>query len=181
VSGSASSIATTERLALRQLTLDDAAFIRELLNEPGWLRFIGDRGVRTLEDARAYLERVPMTLYAKHGFGLYAVERRADGAPIGMCGLIRRDVLPDPDIGFALLSRHEGHGYALEAAQGVVRHAREDVKLRRLAAIVNPDNERSIRLLARLGMRFERTIRMPNEERDVSLYGMSLESSGGNP
>jgi RimJ/RimL family protein N-acetyltransferase len=181
MSGAPPSVAATERLVLRRLVLDDAAFILELLNEPGWLRFIGDRGVRTLEDARAYLERVPMTLYAKHGFGLYAVELRADATPVGMCGLIRRDVLPDPDIGFALLSRHEGRGYAIEAAQGVVRHAREDVKLPRLAAIVNPENRRSIGLLGKLGMRFERMIRMPNEDRDIELYGMDLVPPGGTP
>jgi RimJ/RimL family protein N-acetyltransferase len=168
----------TERLLVRRLTLEDDAFVLELLNEPGWLRFIGDRGVRTLADARGYLERVPFTQYAKQGFGLYRLERRADGERVGVCGLIRREGLPDPDIGFALLARHEGNGYALEAAAAVVQHAREDVKLQRLAAIVNPDNVRSIALLEKLGMRFERMIRMPGEDRDIRLFGMTLGSNG---
>lgn len=169
-------VATTQRLILRRLTLDDAAFILELVNEPGWLRFIGDRNARDLEGARAYLERGPMSLYPKLGFGFYRVELGVDGTPVGICGLIKRDALEDVDIGFALLERHAGHGYAYEAAAETVRHAREDLGLKRLAAITNTDNLRSIALLEKLGMRFERMFRLPGDESDVRLFGMELQA-----
>jgi RimJ/RimL family protein N-acetyltransferase len=167
----------TERLVLRRFVPDDAAFILEHLNEPAWLRFIGDRNVHSLEAARGYIERGPMMMYARRGFGLYRVELGATGEVLGMCGLIKRDALEDVDIGFSLLARHAGKGYAFEAAAGTVRHAREDLRLRRLAAIVNADNIRSIALLEKLGMCFERMIRLPGEDVDIRLYGMEL---GGN-
>ena len=167
-------IASTDRLIIRRLTLDDAAFILELVNEPGWLRFIGDRNVHSLDDARGYLERGPMSLYPKFGFGFYRLETKPGGVPVGICGLIKREALEDVDIGFALLARHAGLGYALEAAKETVRHAREDLGLKRLAAITNPDNTRSIALLEKLGMRFERMFRLPADENDVRLFGMEL-------
>jgi RimJ/RimL family protein N-acetyltransferase len=164
----------SERLVLRRLVPEDAAFVMELVNEPGWLRFIGDRHVHSLEDARGYLERGPLTLYERLGFGFYRVEIGASGTVVGICGLIKRDALEDVDIGFALLARHAGHGYAFEAAAETLRHAREDLGLKRLAAITNPDNVRSIALLEKLGMRFERMIRLPGEESDIRLFGMEL-------
>ena len=167
-------VCETDRLALRRFTLEDAAFVLELLNEPGWLRFIGDRNVRTLEDARAYLERGSIGHYARRGYGFYRVELKATGEPVGMSGLIKRDALDDVDIGFAQLARHAGRGYAQEAAAEVVRHAREDVGLARLVAITTPDNVRSISLLEKLGMRFERTIRLSDDEAELRLYGMEL-------
>ncbi len=165
---------TTERLVLRELTLDDAAFALELLNEPGWLRYIGDRGLRTVDDARAYLEGGPVSLYAKLGFGFWRVDRSEDGAPVGICGLIKRDWLDDVDLGYALLERFERRGYAREAAAGTIANARDVLKLPRLAAIVNDDNARSIALLESLGFRFERTIHPPGEETLVRLYGLEL-------
>lgn len=169
-------VLTTERLALRRFTLEDDAFILELVNEPGWLRWIGDRNVHSLADARGYLERGPMKLYATLGFGLYRVELASDGTPIGMCGLIRRDALDDVDIGFSLLARYEGHGYAREAAERVVRHAREDVGLTRLVAIVVAANTRSVSLLKKLGMRYERVVNIPNDPEELHLYGMALDA-----
>ena len=140
----------TERLALRHFTPDDAPLVLELLNDPLWIRFIGDRNVRTLDEARGYLEK-PISSYAAHGYGLYHVARKSDGAPLGMCGLVKRDTLPHADIGFALLERFRGEGYALEAARGTLDYAREKLFLRRILAIVSPGNDRSASLLAKLG------------------------------
>ncbi|KPV49042.1 hypothetical protein SE17_34840, partial [Kouleothrix aurantiaca] len=106
----------TERLRLRQFADSDAAFVLELLNEPSWLRFIGDRGVRTLDDALGYITNGPQAMYARYGFSLLVVERTTDGAALGMCGLIKRDTLDAPDIGYAFLPRAWGQGYAREAA-----------------------------------------------------------------
>lgn len=164
----------TERLALRWLSIEDAPFILELVNEPSWLRFIGDRGVRTLDDAAAYIRNGPIAMYGEHGFGLYLVESKSDGTPLGICGLIRREALEDIDIGFAFLPRHWGKGYALEAAAAVISHGRVTLGLRRIVAITTPDNDSSIRLLEKLGMKFERTMRMPEETEDVKLFRVDL-------
>jgi RimJ/RimL family protein N-acetyltransferase len=153
----------TERLALRRLTADDAAFVRELVNEPSWIRFIGDRGVRTLEDARAYLEKGPLAMYRRHGFGLWVVEVRETGEATGLCGLIKRDALEDVDIGFAFLPRFWRRGYALESARAVLAYGRETLELQRIVAITSPDNDASIRLLEKIGLHFEQTIELAGE------------------
>ena len=145
----------TERLSLRWMTLDDAEFIMRLVNEPSWLEFIGDKGVRSLDDARNYLRTGPMDLYARYGFGHYLVERRTDGLAIGMCGLIKRDTLPDVDLGFAFLPEHWGKGYAFEAGAAVLEHGYRQFGLQRIVAITSPHNESSIKLLERMGLRYE--------------------------
>ena len=147
----------TERLLLRALTMDDAPFILTLLNEPSFLRFIGDKNVRSLEDARQYLLTGPIASYQQNGFGLLAVVLKDSNIPIGICGLLKRDDLPDPDIGFAYLPDFWGKGFAFEAATAVMNDARERLKLGRILAIVNPDNDASIKLLQRLGMSYERS------------------------
>ncbi len=144
----------TERLRLRQFADSDAEFVLELLNEPSWLRFIGDRGVRTLDDARSYITNGPKAMYARHGFSLLVVERKTDGAALGMCGLIQRDTLDAPDIGYAFLPRAWGQGYAREAAAAVLAHGHSALRLPRILAITDPENTASIRLLEDLGMRF---------------------------
>jgi len=164
----------TDRLVLRRLSVDDGAFILGLLNDPAWLRFIGDKGVRTLEDARNYIRAGPMDLYARFGFGLYLTERKSDSAPIGICGLIKRDALEDVDIGFAFLPEFRRKGYAREAAAAVMEHARNALRLRRLVAITAPDNEASIRLLEKLGLRFETRMSLPGDSHEVSLFGTDL-------
>jgi RimJ/RimL family protein N-acetyltransferase len=164
----------TERLILRRLSVDDGAFILGLLNDPAWLLFIGDKGVRNLEDARNYIVTGPMDMYARLGFGLYLTERKSDAAPIGICGLIKRDALEDVDIGFAFLPAFRGKGYAREAAAAVMEHARSAFGMRRLVAITSPDNEASIRLLEKLGLRFEATVSLAGDSHDVSLFATDL-------
>ena len=164
----------TERLILRRLSADDGAFILGLLNDPAWLRFIGDKGVKTLEDARNYILTGPMDMYARLGFGLYLTERKSDAAPIGICGLIKRDALEDVDIGFAFLPDFRGKGYAREAAAAVMEHARDAFGLQRLVAITSPDNEASIRLLEKLGLRFETTMSLAGDSHEVSLFATDL-------
>src|SRR6185503_18613176 len=131
----------TTRLTIRRLSADDAEFILKLLNEPSWLRFIGDKGVRTVEDARAYILNGPVEMYSRLGFGLYLVELKEEGISIGMCGLIKRDALEDVDIGFAFLPEYWGKGYAYEAAAAVMSYARSALGLKRVVAITSVDND----------------------------------------
>jgi ribosomal-protein-alanine N-acetyltransferase len=145
-------VVQTERLMLRHVAADDAAFVLRLLNEPSFLRFIGDRGVRTLDDARAYIADRFTASYERYGFGMWIVERRGVGGPLGISGIVRRDTLPGPDIGFAFLPEHWGQGYALESARAVRDHAFGPLGLRRLLAIANPNNAPSIRILEKIGM-----------------------------
>ena len=163
-------ILVTERLALRELALGDADFIFKLLNDPAFIRFIGDRNIRSTDDAKHYLRQGPLASYQRHGFGLYLVEEKSNGAPVGMCGLIKRDTLPDVDIGYAFLPEFRSRGYALEAAAAVMNYGKEGLKLKRIVAIVTPDNERSIHLLSKLGLQFERMITWPEDGSELKLY-----------
>jgi RimJ/RimL family protein N-acetyltransferase len=169
---SGSTVLTTERLTLRELAAADAPFILELVNEPSWLRFIGDKGVRTLADAEKYIVDGPARMYTEHGFGLWLVELSADSLPIGICGLIRRESLPDVDVGFAFLPAHWHRGYASEAAAAVVAHGRSAFGLERILAITTGDNEASSRLLERLGFRFERWIALEPGGPELRLYAI---------
>jgi ribosomal-protein-alanine N-acetyltransferase len=144
----------TPRLRLREFVPEDAAFILELVNEPDWLRFIGDRGIRDLDAARRYIADGPRAMQAKHGFSLWCVTAKQDGSPLGMCGLIKRDTLEHVDLGFAFLARHRGQGYAREAAAATLAHAAK-LRLGPIAAITVPANARSIHLLEQLGFRFQ--------------------------
>jgi ribosomal-protein-alanine N-acetyltransferase len=163
-------VAETERLILRRLSEEDAPFILELVNDPDWLRYIGDRGVRTLEDARAYVRNGPAASYARFGFGLYRVEEKAGGAPVGICGLLKRDALEDVDLGFALLPRFRGRGYAREAAAAVVALGQGAFGLARIAAVTDPANARSIGVLERLGFGYERMVRLAPDEIELRLF-----------
>jgi RimJ/RimL family protein N-acetyltransferase len=154
----------TARLALREFDAHDAEFVLRLVNEPSFLRFVGDRGVRTLHDARKYIADGPVAGYARDGHGLMRVERKSDGASLGMCGLLKRDALPEPDIGFSFFPEYWSQGYALEAASAVMRHARDTLAIGRVLAITTRDNASSMRLLDRLGFRFERMIALGTEE-----------------
>ncbi len=162
----------TERLQLRLLRDDDtdATGMLALLNEPGFHQYIADRGVRTLEQARDYIRNGPFASYAANGFGMYVIQRRADGAWMGNAGLVRRNGLVHVDIGYALLGSFVGQGYALEAAQGVVKHAREVLGIGTLCAIVSKGNARSVGLLEKLGFVANGVTRLPGENEDVLFF-----------
>jgi RimJ/RimL family protein N-acetyltransferase len=164
----------TSRLVLRKLEFTDAAFVVQLLNEPSFLENIGDRGVRNEEDAHRYLREGPMAMYAKYGFGLWHASLKSEGTPIGMCGLLKRDTLPDADIGYAYLPAHWGQGYALEAAEATLRHGADRFGLPRVIGVVSPGNTGSIRVLEKIGMQFERMHSMDPGEPDVRLYSRML-------
>ena len=166
----------TGRLILRPMTLDDAALILELLNEPSFIQNIGDRKVRSLEEARSYIRNGPIASYERNGFGLYVVERKETHESIGMCGLIKRDTLEDVDIGYALLPRFWSQGYAVEAAQAMKEYAREGIGLKRLVAITDPANQASIRVLEKIGLRFEKTVRLSQDDIELKLLAAELES-----
>jgi [ribosomal protein S5]-alanine N-acetyltransferase len=163
-------VCETQRLRLRHLSPVDAPFILELLNDPEFIRNIGDRQVRTLDDARLYILDGPVASYEHSGFGLYRVEMKDTSVPIGICGLLKRDYLEDVDVGFALLAPFRGAGFAFEAAAAVLRLGRETLGLERIVAITAPDNDGSIKVLRRLGLEFERMIRVPGEDRDTRLF-----------
>ena len=173
-------IAQTPRLTLSLLTFDDAPFILQLVNDAQWLAFIGDKGVRTLDDARAYLRDGPMAMVGQHGHGLYRVALRGKGdtvdssaaPPVGICGLVRRAGLDDVDIGFAMLPAHRGQGYALEAARAVLEHGFGPLGMPRIVAITLPHNAPSRRLLEGLGMTLQRTLRLPPDGPEKLLYAL---------
>jgi RimJ/RimL family protein N-acetyltransferase len=163
-------ILETERLILRQMRAEDGEFIFELVNEAAFIRNIGDKGVRTLDDARNYILTGPVASYAKFGFGLYLVALRETGEAIGICGLLKRDSLEDVDIGFALLERFRKKGFAYEAAAAVMGYGRNALGLKRIVAITSADNEGSMRVLEKIGLRFEKMIRMPGSDEDTRLF-----------
>lgn len=162
----------TARLIVRRMSIEDAGFILTLLNEPSWLRFIGDRGVRTIDDAKNYIIQGPVAMYASLGFGLCTVESRDSACPVGICGLMKRDYLDAPDIGFAFLPAYWGKGYAYEAANAMLNFAKADLGLKRILATTRPENIASQKLLEKLGLRFERLMRHPDGDRDLRVYAI---------
>jgi RimJ/RimL family protein N-acetyltransferase len=168
----AGTVLETERLVLRRFGTDDAdaAFIVELVNEPAWLRFIGDKGVRTIDDARNYIANGPLAMYQRYGFGLYLAVLKETGESIGMCGLIKRDALADVDLGFAFLPAFRGRGYAFEAATAVKEYGIRVFGLQRLLAVTSQENEVSSKLLEKLGFRFERLARLTPDGPELKVY-----------
>lgn len=164
------SILETERLQLRELNTDDAEFIFELVNEPAWLQYIGDKGVKNLADSHRYIVNGPQASYAKFGFGLYLVALRDSDVAVGICGLLQRETLADVDIGFALLARFCGNGYAVEAAAAVLAHGRNVLGLPRVVAITAPDNLGSKRVLEKIGLRFDRMIELPGYDQPSRFF-----------
>ena len=160
----------TGRLVLRWFEADDAEFLLRLVNDPSWLRFIGDKGVRTLDDARRFLEDGPIAMCRRLGFGTYLVTLREGGGPVGVCGLIKRESLDDVDLGFAFLPEFRRRGYAFESASAVMAHAARDFGLSRVVAITSPDNHASAALLEKLGFRFERMARLSPDQEEVRLH-----------
>jgi len=163
-------ILDTARLTLRTITVDDAAFYFELVNDPTWLEHIGDKGIRSIEDARTAILSGPVPMQERLGHSLYVMERKSDGRPLGLCGLIKRDTLPDVDIGYAIRPAYFGQGYTHEAAAAVVDYARRQLGLPRLLGITNPGNVNSIGLLGKLGLRFVEFRLMPPDDRPTNIY-----------
>lgn len=161
----------TKRLVLDELRVErDEAFVLDLLNEPGFLDNIGDRGVRDLQSARGYIENGPAVSYAANGFGLWRVVEKASGQPVGICGLVKREGLDDPDVGYAFLSRAWGRGYAAEAAAATLDHARRVLGIGRIVAITKPANAGSMRVLEKIGLRFEKMIHLPGHEEESTYF-----------
>jgi len=170
-------ILETERLILREIEESDDAFMLDLLNQPSFIKYIGDRNVRTLDEAREFIESRYRKSYAENGFGLYAVElklRMPDSVSknpvVGICGFVKRDSLPDADIGFAFLPEFERKGYAFESAQAVMKYGREELGLKRVLAITTQDNESSGRLLEKLGFKFDGLITQPHDAEELKLF-----------
>ena len=161
---------STDRLNIRELTTDDAPFILRLLNEPSFIHFIGDKGVRDIEGGRQYILNGPIASYQQHGFGLYLVTRKTDDLSLGICGLLKRDSLSHVDIGFAFLPEFWNKGYAFESASAVMDYGKDVLKLTRIIAITNKDNDASAKLLEKLGLRFDRLIRLSNEQDETRLF-----------
>jgi RimJ/RimL family protein N-acetyltransferase len=164
----------TERLVLRWLSTSDAAFILQLVNEPSWLQYIGDRGVKTLEDAENYIKKGPLEMYGRLGFSLNLVELKGSDEPIGICGLIKRESLDDVDIGFAFLPGFWGKGYALETASATILYGKSVLGLSRIVAITSQDNDPSGKLLEKLGFRLERLVRLETDGEELKLFAIAI-------
>jgi RimJ/RimL family protein N-acetyltransferase len=160
----------TDRLRLREFTLDDIPFIVELVNSEGWLKYIGDRNIKTHEQAKNYLENGPLKSYQVNGYGLCLVETKEDQKAIGMCGILKRDTLDSPDIGFAFLPNFSGKGYAFEMALATLNYAKENLRITSVAAITMIDNVRSIKLLTKLGFGQYKKFRFPDTTEELLLY-----------
>jgi [ribosomal protein S5]-alanine N-acetyltransferase len=167
-------ILQTERLSLRKMSLDDADFIVQLLNDPAFLQYIGDKGVRTTDDARRYILTGPVDSYARHGFGLWVVELKESGRSVGICGLVKRATLDHVDIGFAFLPEYRSRGYAFESAAAVMDYARTVLGLGRIVAITNDDNTGSQRVLEKIGMSFDRMIRLSDDGPEIRLLASDV-------
>jgi RimJ/RimL family protein N-acetyltransferase len=163
-------ILETERLILRRLTTDDAPFILDLLNQPSFIQFIGDRGVRNLDDARQYILNGPVASYERYGFGLYLTLLKDGESPIGICGLVKRDALPDADVGFAFLPQFWLKGYAFESASAIMAYGRDALGLERILGVTSSDNIGSIRVLEKLGLRFERMVKISTDGPELKLF-----------
>ncbi|TMI81104.1 MAG: GNAT family N-acetyltransferase [Bacteroidetes bacterium] len=171
-------ILVTERLILRRFTLSDTAFIIELLNTEGWIKYIGEKNVRTTDQARAYLENGPLKSYRNNGFGLALVELKANHVPIGMCGLISRDYLDHLDVGFAFLPNHTGHGYAFEIVTKTIEHVFSELEQEQIFAITLPQNYSSIKLLAKVGFGYNKNFITPDTNEELCLYSIKREEFG---
>lgn len=163
-------ILETERLILREIVETDAEFVLDLLNQPSFIKYIGDRNVRTLQDSRKFIENRYRKSYRDFGYGLYTVELKETKTPIGICGFVKRDSLPDADIGFAFLPQFGGKGYALESANAVMKYGRDVLGLARVLAITSQDNKSSGRLLEKIGFKFESLIKMPHDTEEFRLF-----------
>lgn len=164
----------TERLILRKATEIDAPFILELLNDPSWINYLGDRGIKTVEQAVDYISSALLDMYQKFGFGMYIVDLKGQGIPLGICGLLKRDSMEDVDLGFAFLSKYQRHGYAFEAAKATLMYGREYLGLKKIVAITSTKNINSSNLLEKIGMEFERMILLPHAQEELRLFTLTF-------
>ncbi len=171
-----SKILETERLCLRRLAVTDAAFIVDLLNQPSFLQYIGDKKVRSEDDAIGYLETGPFASYERFGYGLFLVSLKESGVSIGMCGLLKRETLPNADIGFAFLPNYWSQGFAFECADAVLKHARQTWGLNEVLAITSPDNESSMKLLGKLGFQFQGMTKLTEDQPEVRLFKRTIDN-----
>lgn len=167
-------IIETDRLVLRKLTIDDAKFILDLLNQPSFIQFIGDRGVRTLDDARDYILKRLVDSYERFGFGLYLTLLKDNKVPIGICGLVKRESLEDVDVGFAFLPQYWSKGYAFESASGVLAYARNTLGLKRIVGITTPDNQSSIKVLEKMRLKFEKMVNLSEDDIALKLFALDF-------
>lgn len=167
-------VAQTSRLKLRYMDSNDAEFILGLLNDPAFIRYIGDKQVRDLDAAKVYILEGPVASYQKFGYGLYMIELLESGTPIGICGLIKRDFLDHTDLGFALMPEYCANGYAFESSRASLKLAREQFQMTKIVAFTATDNHRSIQLLEKLGMLFDKCINLPDDDEQVNLYSCNL-------
>ena len=166
-------IVSTERLFLSEITEKDAAFIYELMNDAAWIKNIGNRNIKSLQDAENYITEKFIKSYNKNGFGFYAIRLKGSKIPIGTCGLIKREGLDAMDIGYGLLPLFRGKGYAFEATKAMYKYGYEVLKEPKIIAIVNPNNKTSIALIEKLGMTFEKMIKLPKETEAIKLFSPS--------
>lgn len=167
-------IIETERLYLSRVTVDNASFLVDLLNEPSFLQYIGDKGVRATEEAVKYIKTEFLDSYAQRGFGLLLVKIKHNNTPIGICGIKKRNSLELPEIGYAFLSKFRSKGYATESARAVIDYARNGLGLKRVVAITSPENEASVRVLEKIGFQFEKMIDLPDFESKIKLFTADL-------
>ncbi len=163
-------IIETSRLRIRKLSLADAEFVLGLVNEPAFLANIGDKGVRTLADSKSFISKGPWTCQAKRGYGQFLVYRKEDGDPVGICGLLFRDALNVTDIGFAILAKHRGRGFALEAAKAMMKYGVSELRIEQIVGLTLAENTASIRVLEKLGMKFDRVVKMSDDDPGTALY-----------
>lgn len=161
---------SSNRLHLSEFSLKDASFFFELVNDPDWIKYIGDRNIKTISDSESYLIDKIIPNYKQFGFGFYVVRLKESNLPIGMCGLIKRDWMSYVEIGYAFLNKHRGKGYAIEASIATKKYAKEEIGISKIAALTDVDNEKSGNLLNRLGLEFERLISYPGEQKKCKLY-----------
>jgi len=167
-------ILESKRLYLRRLVRDDAEFILNLLNQPSWLEFIGDKKVYNLNDAKKYIELAPMTMYEQFGFGLFLVCSKGNSMPLGLCGLMKRDNLEDADLGYAFLPEFWQQGYATEAVESVLDYAKNTHNLTRVLALSKSSNAASIKLLNKVGFLFDRDLKLLEDEENLQIYQIQL-------
>jgi ribosomal-protein-alanine N-acetyltransferase len=163
-------IIETSRLRIRELSVEDAEFVFRLVNEPAFIANIGDKGVRTLEDARSFISEGPWRFQEKRGYGQFLVEHKEDGDPVGICGLLFRDSLNLTDVGFAILAKHRGRGFALEAAKAVMKYGFSELRAEEIVGLTSAENTASIRVLEKLGMKFDRIVKMSDDDPGTAVY-----------